>query len=862
MADSAHPEVKSVSVAARPAASEGSAERALVSSRGLIALVGAAALLLALVAVDRDQLYFVLPTAPYLVIHTLTEVVAIVVGFAIFAVHWHGAVAGRLRQGQALFLGAVFLGVALVDTLHLLAFPGMPGIFRPSSTEHGIYFWLAGRLLASLGLLAAAYIPGQSRSLWLRRGPLLAGALGLLGLLLLGDYLMPPSPQLFYVEGIGLTSFKVGLEFLVVAISLVGVAVYARLYRQSLSRPQAMLAAALALTVLGELSFTLYSQAYDTFNLLGHVYKAIAYYLVFDALFVGALIRPYLELDATSRDLAASNRELSRLRDHIQGELVQTIARLEERTAAERQARESAETLAKLARDIATQVEMEHLLDTLVAELRRIFGADLAAVVTVEQTSGASRWRAVAGARSEASTRITFAPGAGLAGLAIAEGAPVALERLGSDPDYPLERFPVLTEEGVRSAVAVPMRTAEGVSAALLVAHRGEHHFTAEEISLAGSIADQAAVALEHARLYEAINRQAAELDAVISSIAEGVIVYHPDGTILRLNAAARQILGYGDDELRLSLAERLASIRLTDPQGRVLTPSETPAGKALVRGETTVGQQVALTREAGVSYQLSLSAAPVHDIEGTLLGVVVTMHDITRMVDLEAKREEFVSMVAHDIRQPLAVIQGQGQMLQANLRTGKTERALGSADAIVVSAKRMGAMIRDLVDSARLEMGQLELVREPLDLPSFVADMLARLAGTPGGQRLRLAESECLTPVWADPDRLERILGNLVSNALKYSPPASAVVISLAERDGLAEVAVSDSGPGIRPEDVPHVFERLFRASEEHRRESLGLGLYITRMLVEAHGGRIWVESQVGEGSTFYFTLPLAPPR
>lgn len=838
------------------------AERALASARGLIVLVAAAALVLALVAVDRAHLYFVLPTSPYLVVHTLTEVVSIVVGFSIFAVHWHGAVAGRLRQRQALFLGAIFLGVALVDTLHIMAFPGMPGVFGPSSTDRGIYFWLAGRLWASLGLLAAGFIPGQSRSPLLRRGPLLAATLGALALLLLGDFLMPPSAQYFYVEGVGLTPFKVALEYLVIAVSLAGAIVYWRRYRQTLSRPNAMLAAALALTILGELSFTLYSQAYDTFNLLGHVYKAVAYYLVFDALFVSALIRPYLELDATSQYLAASNRELSRLRDHIQGELAQTITRLEERTTAERRARESAETLAKLARDIAAQVEVRQLLGTLVAELRAIFGADLAAVVTIDRPSGVTKWHAVDGARGDLFSRVAFASGSGIAGLAIEAGAPLVLERLGNDPPHALEQFPVLAAEGVHSVLAVPMRTGEGVSGALLVAHRRDHHFSVEEKALAGGIADQAAVVLENARLYDAVNRQAAELDAVISSIADGVIVYHPDGAILRLNAAARRILGYRDADLRLSMAERVAGISLTDPQGRQLSPAETPPGKALARGETTVGQEVALQGSDGSLYRLSVSAAPVRDPEGQLLGVVATLHDITRMVELEAKREEFVSLVAHDIRQPLAVIQGQGQMLQMALRVGKTERAQSSAEAIVVSAKRMGAMIRDLVDSARLEMGQLELVREPLDLHSFVAELLARLAGTPGGQRLRLAESDGLAPVWADPDRLERILGNLVSNAVKYSPPESEVVVSLAEREGMAQVAVSDRGQGISPEDLSHVFERLFRASDEHRRESLGLGLYITRMLVEAHGGRIWVESRVGEGSTFYLTLPLAPSR
>ena len=166
--------------------------------------------------------------------------------------------------------------------------------------------------------------------------------------------------------------------------------------------------------------------------------------------------------------------------------------------------------------------------------------------------------------------------------------------------------------------------------------------------------------------------------------------------------------------------------------------------------------------------------------------------------------------------------------------------------------------MIRDLVDSARLETGQLHLERQPLDLIDFAHQALGRLSAVLDVSHVQV---EAVKPmvVYADPNRLERVLGNLVSNAVKYCEPDTGITVHVEERDGEACVSVSDEGPGIDPRDAPHLFDRGYRASGSQIREGLGLGLYITRLLVEAHGGRVWVESGQEEGSTFSFTLPLA---
>ena len=236
----------------------------------------------------------------------------------------------------------------------------------------------------------------------------------------------------------------------------------------------------------------------------------------------------------------------------------------------------------------------------------------------------------------------------------------------------------------------------------------------------------------------------------------------------------------------------------------------------------------------------------------------------IARLKRAEQFREEYISLISHDLRAPLAIIQGHTQVLKRALEKAGidgTERR--SADAVITGVQRMNAMIQDLVDSARLEAGRLRLEKRPIGLRSFVLDLLERARGVLEVQRIKVEIPPDVPEVQADPDRLERILTNLLTNALKYSPPDTEVLIQARTVDHDVMTSVTDRGLGIAPEDLPHIFERFYRVRGPRRPEGIGLGLYITRMLVEAHAGRIWVESEVGKGTIFYFTLPAlgAPP-
>ncbi len=337
-------------------------------------------------------------------------------------------------------------------------------------------------------------------------------------------------------------------------------------------------------------------------------------------------------------------------------------------------------------------------------------------------------------------------------------------------------------------------------------------------------------------------------------------MIFDRSGNILRANARAMQLLGITPEFVKLPVREGWSRLGAETPEGKPLSPEEIPIWQAL-RGQRVQGITLVFHPRPGQEVWASGSAAPIRTPDGQILGAVVTFADVTPQHRMQEQLRDLLRAVSHDLRNPLAAIQGQAELLLRALdRAGLTGRERSSAEAVLTGAKRMNAMIQDLVDSARLEAGQVTLKPQPVDLRAYILDLLERSATTLDVGRIRVEGGEGLPAVMADPDRLERILINLLTNALKYSTPGTEVTITLTRRDGEIATAITDRGPGVAPEDLPHIFERYFRSRVGRvREEGLGLGLFITKGLVEAHGGRIWAESQLGVGSTFSFTLPVA---
>jgi signal transduction histidine kinase len=229
-----------------------------------------------------------------------------------------------------------------------------------------------------------------------------------------------------------------------------------------------------------------------------------------------------------------------------------------------------------------------------------------------------------------------------------------------------------------------------------------------------------------------------------------------------------------------------------------------------------------------------------------------LTLSAIRRHVQ---EREDLLHVVSHDLRSPLAAVVGQAQILRG--RSEADSFAGARADAILRAASRMDGMIEDLLDGARLESGRLRLELETVDLRAYLGELLSRMGPSLEADRLDVSMpgSEPFT-VRVDPRRLERALLNLLSNAFKYCPEGR-VRLEVERREAWVVLSILDEGPGIRPQDLPRLFTRYYRGSSAPSQDGIGLGLYGTKVLVEAQGGRIGVESSPGAGTRFRVELP-----
>ncbi len=366
---------------------------------------------------------------------------------------------------------------------------------------------------------------------------------------------------------------------------------------------------------------------------------------------------------------------------------------------------------------------------------------------------------------------------------------------------------------------------------------------------------------LRERELAEQANRWAAELDAVIEGVGEGITIADGTGRILRRNRAGREILGPSPEvEGEQHWTEYAGRFGVRYPDNRSVPSDQFPLARA-VRGETVSGEELILVGQDGRRIFLLFSTSVVWDDEGQVRLAMSIYRDITPIRLLEQAREEFISLVAHDLRSPLTVIKGFAALLE---RMPPEEhgrpKERKAVESIMSSARRLETMVADLLDASRIESDRLSLAKEPVDLPKLMKEVVERTEELTRGHPVRVGIQDPVPPVRADPVRLEQVLVNLLSNAAKYSFPGSPILVEIQPQPEEVLVSVTNQGEGISPEDRDKVFTRFYRtkAAAQQKLPGLGLGLYISKGLIEAHGGKIWVDSEVGKTTIFRFVLPV----
>ena len=366
----------------------------------------------------------------------------------------------------------------------------------------------------------------------------------------------------------------------------------------------------------------------------------------------------------------------------------------------------------------------------------------------------------------------------------------------------------------------------------------------AQIVAVVRDITERKRAEVEREHLRADAERQSARLRALLANLAEGVTIFDGEGRILLRNAALREILGLEDDAIQERLPRLLSVMR---PDGTPVPVSAWPVER-LLRGETFTAEELVIRRSDGTRRRILTSAALIPGEAGRTmaLGILVT-RDITELRRLEEERADFVRAITMicDNRSP------RRPCMRRRWKRGLGQLALedeaAKASRLAATTRRMATMLEDLLTVDR--PGTLEPERADLDLVALVAQVVA----TKSAPRTRL-ESGSRAP-WPSRRRARtQSTWDASSPTWSRTPsstrrPARPITVRISEGDGLALVTVADRGPGIPPDEIPHLFERYYRARANHDRKGLGLGLYIARRLVEAQGGRVWVDGEPRPG-------------
>lgn len=407
-------------------------------------------------------------------------------------------------------------------------------------------------------------------------------------------------------------------------------------------------------------------------------------------------------------------------------------------------------------------------------------------------------------------------------------------------------------EQPIKAAIALPVRTKKQVPAVMWIGYGEPRQFESSEIDLLSTLASQTAVLVENARLFQAAEGERQRLSAILASTTDAVIVTDRDNDILLVNPAAEQAF----------------NIRAENVSDKHI--NQAGLAPALVRiFQSPMSSGEALTDEVPLPDDRTLYAnvSTILSPDGERIGRVAVMRDITHLKELDEMKSEFVSTVSHDLRAPLTFMRGYATMLPT---IGElTEKQHDYVEKILKGVSQMSELVDDLLNLGRIEAG-VGLERETCHLGAVLVEAVdgMRARASTKGLTLRMEPAQAMALVSGDAALLRQAVSNLVDNAIKYTPSGGMVTVGLSvKREGEQEKAiihVSDTGIGIAPENQVRLFEKFYRIQRRDGPQvsGTGLGLSIVKSIVERHGGKVWVDSELNKGSTFYISLPLADEK
>ncbi len=411
---------------------------------------------------------------------------------------------------------------------------------------------------------------------------------------------------------------------------------------------------------------------------------------------------------------------------------------------------------------------------------------------------------------------------------------------------------------GLHQVVALPMVIASEMVGVVYIFREQGTSFTGNETRLLQSFADQAAIAVHNARLYEQIANEKRRLDAVLRHSADGIMILRPDLTVESINLALARMTGWPvGDAVGAHHSDVLEWVRLESP----LRLEEAVEDGWPLHEQSMLYVEGDLRHRSGSMLSVGITYAPLFDANDQLRNIVGNVRDITRFRQAEEAKTTFMSVISHELKTPVSIIKGYATTLNRDDVEWDKQTVLRGLTVIDEEADKLSELIDNLLDVSRMQLGTFKLDFGEISLVKLSQRVAEMFRTQTSAHTIEVAFPPDFPTVQGDERRLGQVLSNLLSNALKYSPKGGTIRIEGERIPSGVRLSVTDEGIGLSPDQQAMIFDRFYRADNALTRETqgAGLGLYIVRSIVDAHGGRIWVESQPKEGTTFRFELPLS---
>lgn len=513
------------------------------------------------------------------------------------------------------------------------------------------------------------------------------------------------------------------------------------------------------------------------------------------------------------------------------------------------------QALNELSKSVSTLFNFEETLLSIIRLIAKLLRADQAALTLFNHED--KLLRAVKPAYGLTDAQINdfrLRPEEGLTGQCFFKGIPLLGNTIDPETRAVLMRAKM---QQVKSLLVAPLRVKSQTLGVFHLFSDSENNFTESDVRFFAILASQAAIVVNSSYMYQEIAEERKKDDALLSSIGEGVMALDREGQIILLNAVGEKITGYLEEE---TLGKEFLSLfALQDKQQNLIPAQDSPVCKVLGSGKPLVWEEIYLKRRNGEIFPCWLSCSATRDAEDRIIGAIVVFRDITKDLELEQMKHELISIATHELRTPITGIKGYLDMVLEGDAGEINPEAKAMLQEVVKINERLADLVDDLLNVGRVEQGRIEVKPVAMDLANLVESVVKELKLQAEAKKLNLIVNPGNLPqVKADPDRVKQVLVNLIGNAVKYTE-AGQVEVTFAQDEKMVICNVRDTGIGMKPEEQKHLFEQFYRAKNEKTRQIIGtgLGLWITKKIVEMMGGKIWVESVEGKGSTFSFSLP-----